>query len=1315
MPLRALLILLIVCLSPACDWFQWEEPGGVTDGDTDQELSDHEVACTCSDVNECCDGCQPIAEGMACNDGVACTDTDRCQSGVCSGDIGDGWCLIDDECVEDSADSPENFCRFCDAAYSQNQWRNKPNGIGCDDDDLCTHSDVCTAGECTGEVIVCESTACLERACNGSDSCTETAINEGGFCDDGDFCTVDGQCANGVCIEQARDCSEVEGPCADSRCDSDEAACLPVPINEGLDCDDNDNCSTASACEAGVCVETEHLNDCPATWTCGPSPSGCATCGDLAPGEICENHKARTVSEGFVPIMAGTFWMGEGDEEDEPRHVVRLTYNFELAETETTQGQFASLMGYNPSYFKHCGDNCPVESLSWHETLAYANVKSRMIGLPECFDCTGEGAEINCALKSEYPKPQDCPGYRLPTEAEWEWAARAGVHSARTYLGDGVYGCDSPDPILDAIGWYCANCSVEYEGCLDLSEQEGPECAGTQPVRQKLPNAWGLYDILGNVWEFVWDGWDGSPYPNPEEMIIDPIGDGVSERHSVRGSAYWASQFSSSNRFTNDTIPIGGRSVGFRLARSFPDDAEGAAGMVAADAHYTCAITLGGKVRCWGAGYYGNLANGIPYDENHPRDNDAFAPGSPLDLPGKAASVSLGDHHACSLLIDGRVYCWGYNAQGQCGVDDLDGQYRPVQVQGLADDIVDVKASYRHTCALDSSGNVFCWGYNNAGQLGWGEFNGDSHPVPDQVLGLGSEAVSLGLGTYHSCAILLDGRAQCWGHNWYGTLGDGTTTQRIEPADVLNSEGSNSLSGVLKLDSGESYSCAMVSSGKVYCWGKGSEGNLGQADLVNEQKLPVLLDSIDQIVINISVSRNSTCARSQDNLFCWGNSNKGELGAGYGGTTLFLPTKVLLTSEILPVDVTVGDAHSCGRYGDGSLSCWGMNTYGELGHGDQNDMYAHAPIKLEALDSPAQSISANNSYVCAALQDGTGHCWGGGGSGQLGQGERANSANPVAIATLDNIASIASGFYHACVLTEENTVYCWGENHRGQLGQGDTEDQLTPQLIPDLENITQLDSGWHHSCALNTNGSLKCWGVNGNLQLGNASSAQSETPTQVSGLESGVRQVSVNRYHGCALLETSQAMCWGYNKHGQLGDSTNTQRSTPVFVLESEGESFTRLTSVIKVATAGFHSCALLSDETMKCWGYGRYGQLGDGTSENMYTAVSVLADESGTPLSGVADIFLGGHTTSCAIMKDGGQVKCWGEPIDKTLPNRYYPTDIEGLTDVEELAISFNNACARKTDGSVWCWGSIDSGLMGDGRSTVALEPVDVVGFEAP
>jgi formylglycine-generating enzyme required for sulfatase activity len=293
-----------------------------------------------------------------------------------------------------------------------------------------------------------------------------------------------------------------------------------------------------------------------------------------------DNDNDDTVDSGFAFIPHGTFTMGSPPDEpgrynDETQHQVTLTHDFEMSIYDTTQEQFATVMGWNPSYFTNCGDNCPVETVSWYDAAAYATELSVDNGHAVCYlfsdvtcaDSTNVGADyMECmstarggiesatVTLNDVDALYECDGYRLPTESEWEYAARAGTTTAFydgaiTVSGDV---CFPLDPNLDKIGWYCGN-----------------DNTSTKAVGGKRPNAWGLYDMSGNVFEWVWD-WYGE-YPS---AATDPEGPATGLDRLFRGGSWFGvapvcrsalrEAFQPYNRIDY---------LGFRLARTLPEAA----------------------------------------------------------------------------------------------------------------------------------------------------------------------------------------------------------------------------------------------------------------------------------------------------------------------------------------------------------------------------------------------------------------------------------------------------------------------------------------------------------------------------------------------------------------------------------------------------------------------------------------------------------------------------------------------------------------------------------------------------------------------
>jgi formylglycine-generating enzyme required for sulfatase activity len=295
---------------------------------------------------------------------------------------------------------------------------------------------------------------------------------------------------------------------------------------------------------------------------------------DVSPTDDDDNDS--TITPGFAYVAHGTFTMGSPPDElgrfsNETQHQVTLTHDFEISVDDTVQSQFATLMGWNPSNFTGCGGDCPVEKINWWDALAYADQLTLAKGQTPCYvlasvvctDGANAGADYMACENAKHggissanwglqgvTSVYDCTGYRLPTEAEWEYAIRAGTTTA-FYSGPitQLY-CSPRDPNLDPIAWYCGN-----------------DGTTTMAVGQKLPNAWGLYDMSGNVWQWIWD-WYG-PYSG---NVVDPEGPASGKSRVLRGGG-WSdgAEFCRSAMRGYDDIPgTRGNNLGFRLVRSLP-------------------------------------------------------------------------------------------------------------------------------------------------------------------------------------------------------------------------------------------------------------------------------------------------------------------------------------------------------------------------------------------------------------------------------------------------------------------------------------------------------------------------------------------------------------------------------------------------------------------------------------------------------------------------------------------------------------------------------------------------------------------------
>lgn len=323
------------------------------------------------------------------------------------------------------------------------------------------------------------------------------------------------------------------------------------------------------------------------------------------------------------------------------------------------------------------------------------------------------------------------------------------------------------------------------------------------------------------------------------------------------------------------------------------------------------------------------------------------------------------------------------------------------------------------------------------------------------------------------------------------------------------------------------------------------------------------------------------------------------------------------------VDISVGHYHTCALVAGRPPHCWGSGRYGELGVG--HELIVHPFARAVAGIGPAVQTVETGPYLSCATRDGQGWCW-----GQLIEG---NSFSPTLLTGLPDAAvAFAIGAMHECVLTTSGTIACRGNNALGQLGDGTTTYRPGHVMVAGLDEPVQaITAGSDHTCALTTAGGVKCWGANGSGQLGDGTTTRRLTPVAVTGLGSGIQAISAGHFHTCALTAGGAVLCWGANAEGQLGDNSQTSRTTPVAVVGLGA-------GVQAISAGGEHSCALKVGGNVECWGANALGQLGDLTHLRRLVPVPVLGLGQATTVGA-------GTYHTCAATQ-GGMAYCWGDNI---------------------------------------------------------------------
>jgi alpha-tubulin suppressor-like RCC1 family protein len=330
--------------------------------------------------------------------------------------------------------------------------------------------------------------------------------------------------------------------------------------------------------------------------------------------------------------------------------------------------------------------------------------------------------------------------------------------------------------------------------------------------------------------------------------------------------------------------------------------------------------------------------------------------------------------------------------------------------------------------------------------------------------------------------------------------------------------------------------------------------------------------------------------------------------------------------------IATGKSHSCALTTGGGALCWGLNDDGQLGDGTAyTDRLT--PVHVSGLRSGVSTIAVGRAHSCAVIRGGV-KCWGENRSGQLGNGTQRHRIVPTDVLGLTSgVSSVVAGDSHSCALLTSGAVRCWGMNWYGQLGDGTAlyDNRLTSVPVRGLSGVSAIAAGSNHVCAvLRSGGGVRCWGSNTSGQLGDGTTTNRATFVTARGL-SGMGAIAAGEEHSCALLASGGGVrCWGQNDRGQLGDGTTDNRLTPVAVRG--------LTGVSTIAAGDEHACAVLRNGAARCWGSNTSGQLGNGQNDWRNHTPGAVSD------LGSVSVIATGVNHSCAVLRSGGGVRCWGD-----------------------------------------------------------------------
>jgi alpha-tubulin suppressor-like RCC1 family protein len=728
----------------------------------------------------------------------------------------------------------------------------------------------------------------------------------------------------------------------------------------------------------------------------------------------------------------------------------------------------------------------------------------------------------------------------------------------------------------------------------------------------------------------------------------------------------------------------------------------------------TCALNSDGNAYCWGSNYFGALGNGTT-------TNDSRSPVA-VTMPNgvKFKAIGAGVMHSCALTTTGTVYCWGYNSKGKLGNGTTTDSNIPVAVTmpaGVAT-FTAISVGQSHNCALATTGAAYCWGNNRYAQLG--DNTDTARYIPTAVtMPNGVKFTAIAAGWAHTCALTSTGVAYCWGRTDSGESGTGASTGfNMTPTAATMPNGV----AFKSIDAFGSHTCALTTTGTVYCWGLNSNGQIGDGSTTN-RLVPTAVTIPGGLTVTAITAGDLTCAITSTGTYCWGKNDKGQLG---NGTTTNSTTPVAVT---MPTDVTFTaiDAAGWGSYvcainSAGAAYCWGWNGNGQLGmnnYADRNvptlvgsDSVPPTPTQTRTVTStPTRTSTATQTATVTQTPTRTQ-------TPTVTQTPtKTSTATPTSTSTATpepgrwgNFTAITTGYLVTCALNSAGNAYCWGFISGG-LGDGTKTYSNIPVAVAMPAGVTFKSigaaTGGAHICALTTTGTVYCWGANSSGQLGNGTNTDSNIPVAVTmPTDVTFTSISVGAYHTCGITTTGTAYCWGASGTFQLGDNPSINRNSniPVAVVMPAGVKFTAIAAGLN------HTCALSTTGAAYCWGGGYNGELGNGIggTSKIATAVTMPANVTFTSID-VSNY----HT--CAI-STAGSAYCWakndgGQLGDGSTTDRLVPVAVTMPSGVTFTAIRAGDSqtCARTSSGAAYCWGKNDMAQLGNGTTTNSNIPVAV------
>jgi alpha-tubulin suppressor-like RCC1 family protein len=712
-----------------------------------------------------------------------------------------------------------------------------------------------------------------------------------------------------------------------------------------------------------------------------------------------------------------------------------------------------------------------------------------------------------------------------------------------------------------------------------------------------------------------------------------------------------------------------------------------------------CGVTTSGTGYCWGYNNNGQLGNNSLTQSTTP---SAISGNINFSSITAAANNTSSQDTMCGLSVGGIAYCWGYNANNQIGDRTTTTRQVPVAVVWVnVNTTTNVAPGGRTSCAIRNGGIAYCWGDNSYGQLGNGSTLNSS--VPTMVLGNYTWAsISSGTDSYDglatTCGVTTSGAGYCWGSNGNGQGGDGTATNHLVP--TLVSGGYTWAS----ITVGFFDACGITTSGAGYCWGANVDGEDGN-NTTTQNNSPVAING-GYTWAQLSLGDGSTCGVTTSYVgYCWGTDNTGQLGINSSADAKSVPT--LVNGGRSWAQVSTGVYDSCGVTTAGAGFCWGYNNAGEVG----NNLTAEVNVPTSVNGSYTWSqIWEGSKNTCGLTTAGVAYCWGINTTYEVGDGSVTTRKIPTLVSGGLTFQSVAVGDDYTddtnCGLTAGGTESCWGNNNKFQIGDQTNTNRGAPTGViwPGANTVTSIAPGGETNCSVKA-GVGYCWGDNTYGQVGDGTTTNRTSPTQVSGGYQWSMISTANNSAGslattCGVTTAGVGYCWGNNSHGQVGDTTTTNRPSPTLVSGSH--------TWASISVGMFDVCGVTTAGAGYCWGWNFYGEDGTNNTTEYHTPTSINGGYTWSQIS-VGWGFTCGVTTTNAGY-------CWGyntygELGINSTTQKKIPTSIYNSYSWAQISAGTSDTCGITTTGTGYCWGQNTNGEVGNNSTSEVNIPTAVNG----